>query len=65
LYENYITVFALDNAVTHHLLEKMKYYGDTVIGEKGQIVVPADMRKKFGIELGDKFLVLAGEKVGA
>jgi AbrB family looped-hinge helix DNA binding protein len=48
-----------------HLLEKMKYYGDTVIGEKGQIVVPADMRKKFSIETGDKFLVLAGEKMGA
>ncbi len=48
-----------------HLLEKMKYYGDTVIGEKGQIVVPADMRKKFGIEAGDKFLVLAGEQMGA
>jgi AbrB family looped-hinge helix DNA binding protein len=42
----------------------MKYYGDTVIGEKGQIVVPAEMRKKFGIETGDRFLVLAGEKMG-
>ena len=48
-----------------HAFEKMKYYGDTVIGEKGQIVIPAELRKKFGIETGDRFLVMAGEKMGA
>jgi AbrB family looped-hinge helix DNA binding protein len=42
----------------------VEYYGSTVIGEKGQVVVPAELRKKFGIEPGDKFLVLAGEKLG-
>ncbi len=41
-----------------------EYYGSTVIGEKGQVSVPAELRKKFGIEPGDKFLVLAGEKLG-
>jgi len=49
----------------HHMLDKMKYYGDTAIGEKGQIVIPAELRKKFGIETGDRFLVMAGEKMGA
>lgn len=47
------------------MLKEVKYYGSTVIGEKGQVVVPAELRKKFGIEQGDKFLVLAGEKMGA
>jgi AbrB family looped-hinge helix DNA binding protein len=43
----------------------MKYYGDTVIGEKGQVVIPAELRKKFGIGTGDRFLVMGGEKMGA
>lgn len=47
------------------VLEKMKYYGDTVIGEKGQVVIPVELRKKFGIETGDRFLVMGGEKMGA
>jgi AbrB family looped-hinge helix DNA binding protein len=41
------------------------YMGSTVIGEKGQLVIPADVRKRFDIEPGDKFLVLAGERMGA
>jgi len=40
----------------------MKCYGSTVIGEKGQIVIPAEVRKKLNIKSGDKFLVLAHEK---
>jgi len=51
--------------MTTHLPERMKYYGDTIIGEKGQVVVPAELRRKFGIETGDRFLVMAGERVGA
>lgn len=47
------------------MLKEVKYYGSTAIGEKGQVVVPAELRKKFGVERGDKFLVLAGEKMGA
>lgn len=41
------------------------YMGSTVIGEKGQLVIPAEVRKRFNIEPGDKFLVLAGERMGA
>jgi AbrB family looped-hinge helix DNA binding protein len=51
--------------VTGHGLERMKYYGDTVIGERGQVVIPAELRKKFGIETGDRFLVMGGEQMGA
>ncbi len=51
--------------MTHPAFDKMKYYGDSAIGEKGQIVIPAELRKKFGIETGDRFLVMAGEKMGA
>jgi AbrB family looped-hinge helix DNA binding protein len=47
------------------MLHKMKYYGDTVIGEKGQVVIPAELRKKFGIETGDRFLVMGGARMGA
>ena len=38
--------------------------GSTVIGEKGQIVIPADVRKEMGINPGDKFLVFTGEGKG-
>jgi len=51
--------------VNHHILRRMKYYGDTVIGEKGQVVIPAEMRKEFGIETGDRFLVMSGAPMGA
>nr|MDO8099059.1 AbrB/MazE/SpoVT family DNA-binding domain-containing protein [Candidatus Njordarchaeota archaeon] len=47
------------------MFQEMEYFGSTVIGEKGQVVVPAELRKKFGIEPKDKLLVLAGEKMGA
>jgi AbrB family looped-hinge helix DNA binding protein len=52
-------------AVEHQMLRRMKYYGDTVIGEKGQVVIPAEMRKEFGIETGDRFLVMSGAPMGA
>ena len=47
------------------MLRKMKYYGDTIIGEKGQVVIPAELRKQFGIETGDRFLVMGGTRMGA
>ncbi len=47
------------------MFQKMKYYGDTIIGEKGQVVIPAELRKQFGIETGDRFLVMGGTRMGA
>jgi len=47
------------------MLRKMKYYGDTIIGEKGQVVIPAELRKQFEIETGDRFLVMGSTTMGA
>ncbi len=34
------------------------FYGTATVGERGQVVIPADARKKLGINPGDKVLVL-------
>ena len=39
------------------LLER-NFYGAATVGERGQVVIPADARKKFGIHSGDKVLVM-------
>jgi AbrB family looped-hinge helix DNA binding protein len=33
------------------------FYGSVTVGERGQVVIPADARKTFRIEPGDKLLV--------
>ena len=40
------------------MFPKMEFYGSTTVGERGQVVLPAEVRKKFGIEAGQKLLVL-------
>jgi len=40
------------------------FYGSSTVGERGQIVLPIDLRKKFDINAGDKLLVLGGEQMG-
>ena len=37
--------------------EGRKFYGSVTIGERGQIVIPVDARKDFGMQSGDKLLV--------
>lgn len=37
---------------------KPDFYGWITVSEKGQIVIPADTRKKLDIKTGDKLLVL-------
>ena len=39
-------------------------FGTVKVGEKGQIVIPRDARKLFGIQPGDTLLVLGDEKQG-
>lgn len=34
-----------------------KFYGSTTLGEKGQMVVPAEARESLKLKKGDKFLV--------
>ncbi len=33
------------------------FFGTTTIGEKGQVVIPAEARKVMGLKSGDKLLV--------
>lgn len=41
-----------------------KLAGTAKVGEKGQIVIPKDMRELFSIESGDTVLLLADTKQG-
>lgn len=34
-----------------------RFYGSITVSERGQIVIPAEVRRDFGIEVGDKLLV--------
>lgn len=43
---------------TERLLENL-FYGTVTVGERGQIVIPAEARSQEGIEPGDKLLVFA------
>jgi len=40
---------------------KMKCYGSTTLGERGQLVLPVEARKMFGIKPGDKLIVFAAD----
>ncbi len=45
---------------------KLKCHGSTTVGERGQIVLPAEARKLFDIKPGDKLIVLGeGNKLEA
>ncbi|MBI5000809.1 MAG: AbrB/MazE/SpoVT family DNA-binding domain-containing protein [Euryarchaeota archaeon] len=37
----------------------LEFFGSTTVGERGQIVLPAKLRKKHSIGSGDKLLVLS------
>lgn len=41
-----------------------RLYGSTTVGERGQIVLPAEAREKFGIKAGEKLLVMGDEMGG-
>lgn len=45
-------------------MEKDKYVGISKVGEKGQIVIPAEARKMFGIVPGDYIIVLCDKERG-
>lgn len=44
--------------------EGKKFYGSVTVGERGQIVIPADARRDFGVAAGDKLLVFGDVKTG-
>ena len=41
-----------------------KCYGSTVMGERGQVVIPAEAREEIGIEPGEKLLVFGNPNRG-
>ena len=40
-------------------VSKDKIYGAATVGERGQVVIPASIRKSFRIKPGDKLIVFA------
>lgn len=41
-----------------------RFYGAITVSDRGQIVIPAEARRDFEIEVGDKLLVLGDLKQG-
>ncbi len=41
-----------------------RFYGAITVSDRGQIVIPADARRDFNIEVGDKLLVLGDLEQG-
>jgi len=42
-----------------HAIFKGRVYGAVTIGERGQLVIPAELRKAFKIKSGDQLMVFA------
>ncbi len=38
--------------------DRKRFYGAITVSDRGQIVIPAEARRDFNIEVGDKLLVL-------
>jgi AbrB family looped-hinge helix DNA binding protein len=38
--------------------ERRRFYGSITVSNRGQVVIPAEARRDFGIKVGDKLLVL-------
>lgn len=53
----------MSDQTDHCSVEKM-FFGTVTVGERGQVVIPAEARKAFGIETGDKLLVFAHHEHG-
>ena len=45
-------------------MDKNKYAGICKVGEKGQIVIPKEIRNMFAINPGDSLIVLCDKKKG-
>jgi AbrB family looped-hinge helix DNA binding protein len=41
-----------------------RFYGSITVSERGQIVIPAEARRDFNIEVGDKLLVMGDLEQG-
>lgn len=41
-----------------------KCYGSTVVGERGQVVIPAEAREELGLQSGEKLIVFGNPRRG-
>lgn len=41
-------------------VQENEFFGSATVGEKGQIVIPAEARQKLDIKPGDKLLIFRG-----
>jgi AbrB family looped-hinge helix DNA binding protein len=48
----------MENFMTNKPPERRRFYGSITVSDRGQVVIPAEARRDFGIEVGDKLLVL-------
>jgi AbrB family looped-hinge helix DNA binding protein len=48
----------MENFMPNKPPERRRFYGSITVSDRGQIVIPAKARRDFGIEVGDKLLVL-------
>lgn len=44
--------------------EGKRFYGSITVSDRGQIVIPAEARRDFGIEIGEKLLVFGDLEQG-
>ena len=44
--------------------ELLKHYGSATVGERGQIVLPIEARKRFNVKPGDRFMVMGSDTCG-
>ncbi len=47
------------------MFKGIKFYGSVTVGERGQVSLPVELRKKQGIKTGDKILVLGRDEKDA
>ncbi len=47
------------------MFKDIKFYGSVTVGERGQIALPVELRKSWGIKQGDKLLVLGRDEKDA
>jgi len=45
------------------MFKKPEFYGSATVGERGQIVLPAELRKEFEINSGDKLLFMGNKEM--
>lgn len=56
--------YTIFNKCKKSMKSKTKTIGTAIVGKKGQIVIPSEIRNMFGIEEGDTLILMADKKRG-